>query len=91
MQNKIFTGKTPKSLLYSDDKPALEKETSSSILPYPKVPKRKNIYMPNKDNVESLMKEFSDALSDRDKIFMVSMAQEDDEESAERAPKKDEK
>jgi hypothetical protein len=27
-------------------------------------------------NVERLMKEFSDALSDRDKTFMVSMAQE---------------
>jgi hypothetical protein len=46
---------------------------------------------PDKDNVERLMKEFSDALSERDKVFMVSMAQEGDEESAEKAPKKDEK
>jgi hypothetical protein len=46
---------------------------------------------PNKDNVERLMKEFSDALSDRDKIFMVSMAQEADEERAEKPRKKDEK
>jgi hypothetical protein len=46
---------------------------------------------PNKDNVERLMNEFSDALSEPDKIFMVSMAQESDEERAEKAPKKDEK
>ena len=46
---------------------------------------------PNKDNVERVMKELSDALSDRDKTFMVSMAQEGDEEKAEKAPKKDEK
>jgi hypothetical protein len=56
-------------------------------------PKRKNSYMPtsNKDNVERLMKEFSDALSERDKIFMVGLAQEGDEERAEKAPKEDEK
>jgi hypothetical protein len=46
---------------------------------------------PNKDNVERLMKEFSDALSERDKTFIVSMAQEGDEERAEKAPKKDDK
>ena len=51
--------------------------------------KRKNGYMPtpNKDNVERLMKEFSDALSDRDKTFMASMAQEGDEERAEKDEK----
>jgi hypothetical protein len=42
---------------------------------------------PDKDNVERLMKEFSDALSDRDKTFMASMAQEGDEERAEKDEK----
>ena len=65
---------------------------SQSLFQKQEGPNESNGYMPtpNKNNVERLMKESSDALSERDKIFMVSMAQEGDEERAEKAPKKDE-
>ena len=42
---------------------------------------------PDKDNVEKMMKEFMKALSERDIEMLVGMAQEGDEEKAEKDEK----